>query len=332
MTTVRQLASELKMSSRDVLERARMLGSDVSGDSSVVDPATTERLRAERRGARDGARDPWSGARSPGRMAESSSESMTSVLERPSRSGTRVPSPAGDGGHGPPPPPGSPRSPTPPGGGAGRVVSQLTELPLLILLAFVIAVIIKTFLVQAFFIPSGSMFPTLHVGDRVLVEKLSYRFGQPERGDVVVFAKSVFGRSTPDLPWYLDARNFLRELLGLPTGSEQDYIKRIVAVGGDTVRYSGTPRRLIVNGEVAREPYTRARRDRFSPSLVASDCRRLRMQTVAGGCRVPEGKVFVMGDNRSNSEDSRAIGPVKETKIVGHAFVIIWPPGDVGTV
>jgi signal peptidase I len=206
------------------------------------------------------------------------------------------------------------------------------ELPLLILLAFVMAVIIKTFLVQAFFIPSGSMSPTLHVGDRVLVEKVSYRFGEAERGDVVVFAQSVFGRSTPDLPWQLDARNFLRELLGLPTGSEQDYIKRIVAVGGDTVRYSGTPRRLVVNGEVVREPYMRARRDRFSPSLAASDCRRLRMQAVADGCRVPEGRVFVMGDNRSNSEDSRAIGPIKETKIVGHAFVIIWPAGDFGGI
>jgi signal peptidase I len=210
-------------------------------------------------------------------------------------------------------------------------VSQLTELPLLILLAFVIAVIIKTFLVQAFFIPSGSMFPTLHVGDRVLVEKLSYRFGETERGDVVVFAQSVFG-PTADLPWYLDARNFLRELLGLPTGSEQDYIKRVVAVGGDTVRYSGIPRRLVVNGQVVHESYLRARRDRFSPSLMSSDCRRLRMQAVAGGCRVPEGRVFVMGDNRSNSEDSRAIGPIKQTKVVGHAFVIIWPPGDIGGI
>ena len=250
------------------------------------------------------------------------------MLERPRDAATRAPSGAGRGG-GPPVRPGANGSSSPSGGGPGRIVSQLTELPLLILVAFVIAVVIKTFLVQAFFIPSGSMFPTLHVGDRVLVEKLSYRFGEPGRGDVVVFAKSVFGRRPPDLPWYHDARNFLRELLGLPTGAEADYIKRIVAVAGDTVRYAGTPRQLVVNGEVVGEPYIRGGRDRFSPSLRRSDCRRLRMRPAGGGCRVPEGRVFVMGDNRSNSEDSRAIGPVRESKIVGHAFVIIWPAGDI---
>jgi signal peptidase I len=217
-------------------------------------------------------------------------------------------------------------------GGRGRLLAQLTELPLLVLLAFVIAVVIKTFLLQAFFIPSGSMFPTLHVGDRVLVEKLSYRFGQPERGDVVVFAKSVFGNHLPELPWYLDARNFLRELLGLPTGAEQDYIKRVVAVEGDVVRYAGTPRRLMVAGREVSEPYIRGGRDRFSPSLTTRDCARLDMSAARGGCVVPDDKVFVMGDNRSNSEDSRAIGPISEKKIVGNAFVIIWPPGDIGSL
>jgi signal peptidase I len=317
------------LTSRDVLERARMLGCHVSGDSSVIDPATTERLRAQMHGDGRAARDAWNAAHARGGEAEGSRESRTSVLERSDPPGTRTLSEAGRGDGGPRRPSANGSS-SGPDGGRGRIVSQLTELPLLILLAFVIAVVIKTFLVQAFFIPSGSMFPTLHVGDRVLVEKLSYRFGEPGRGDVVVFAKSVFGRGTPELPWYLDARNFLRELLGLPTGAEADYIKRIVAVGGDTVRYAGTPRQLVVNGEIVSEPHVRGGRDRFSPSLVGSDCRRLRMRPANGGCRVPEGRVFVMGDNRSNSEDSRAIGPVKETKIVGHAFLIIWPPGDIG--
>jgi signal peptidase I len=312
MPTVRELASELGMSSREVLDRARRLGSKVSGELSIVDPVTTEQLRAQ-----------WHRSRPTDWPARATSETRT----RPERPTTVLPRPAGAGGRGDGE--GGPRYPDRNGGG-GRLLAQLTELPLLVLLAFVIAVVIKTFLLQAFFIPSGSMLPTLNVGDRVLVEKLSYRFGEPARADVVVFAKSVFGRAGIDLPWYLDVRNFLRELLGLPTGAEQDYIKRVVAVGGDTVRYAGTPRRLVVNGERVDEPYIRGGRDRFSPTLTARDCDRLGMRASRGGCRVPRGRVFVMGDNRGDSEDSRAIGPIRENKIVGHAFVIIWPPGDFG--
>lgn len=208
---------------------------------------------------------------------------------------------------------------------------RMAELPILVLLALAIAVVIKTFLVQAFYIPSGSMFPTLHVGDRVLVEKLSYRFGGPGRGDVVVFEKDVFGQE-PDVPWHQDLRNFMRDLLGLPTGQSQDYIKRIVAVEGDTIRYSGTPRKLLVNGEEQNQSYIRGGRDRSSPTVTTDDCRRLQMEKTKDGCLVPNDMVFVMGDNRSNSEDSRVLGPIGENKIVGQAFLIIWPPGDFGTV
>lgn len=209
------------------------------------------------------------------------------------------------------------------------VLAHLTELPMLIAAAFVIAVVIKTFLVQAFFIPSESMLPTLHPGDRVLVEKLGYRFSEPSRGDVVVFEKTVFGEA-PDVPWYQDGKNFVRELLGLPTGVEEDYIKRIVAVGGDTIRYSGTPRALMINGNEVDQPFIRGGRDRFSSSLTAQDCERLGMRAHEGGCLVPAGRVFVMGDNRGDSEDSRILGPIDEDRIVGRAFVIIWPPGDAG--
>lgn len=209
--------------------------------------------------------------------------------------------------------------------------NKATEIPLLVLMAFVIAIIIKTFLVQAFFIPSTSMLPTLHTGDRVLVEKLSYRFTSPSRGDVVVFEKSVFG-SHPgqDRPWHEDAQGFFRELLGLPTGTEEDYIKRIVAVGGDVIEYKGSPRKLFVNEEKVPQPFVYRGRDTGSPTLTSSDCKRLDMQRAGSGCRVPAGKVFVMGDNRANSEDSRILGPIDEDKIVGRAFVIIWPPSDFG--
>lgn len=229
----------------------------------------------------------------------------------------------------------------PPSGGNGRptkskkpkkggFVHQLVELPILILFAFVIAVLIKTFLLQAFFIPSGSMVPTLRVGDRVLVEKVTYIWDEPSQGDVVVFARSVFGQKPPDVPWYDDLRNYMRELLGLPTGTEEDYIKRIVAVAGDSVRYEGKPRTLYVNGEKVEESYIKNGVDRTSGPLTANDCQRLEMEVADGGCRVPAGRVFVMGDNRSNSADSRDIGPVDEDKIIGRAFVVIWPPEDFG--
>ena len=211
------------------------------------------------------------------------------------------------------------------------LIARITEIPILILLAFGIAILIKTFLVQAFYIPSGSMQPTLQVGDRVLVEKVGYVFGGPERNHVVVFEKSVFG-GTKDLPWTTDARNFFRELLGLPTGGTEDYIKRVVAIGGDEISYEGKPRVLTINGQKVDQPYVKGGVDNSSPTLTSSDCKRLDMDKAGPGCRVPAGKVFVMGDNRSNSEDSRVLGPIDEDKIVGHAFLIIWPASDFGTL
>ena len=208
---------------------------------------------------------------------------------------------------------------------------KIGEIPLLVFLAFFIAVIIKTFLVQAFYIPSGSMIPTLQVGDRVLVEKISYLWGRPSRGDVVVFEKSVFGaKNTPDLPWYDDARVFLKEMLGLPTGINEDYIKRVVAVGGDTISYRGSPRKMFINGEKVDQSYVRTGKDSSSPTLTGDDCKRLKMERAGKACRVPAGKLFVMGDNRNNSEDSRVLGPIDGDKVVGRAFVVIWPPADFG--
>ncbi|MGH2806205.1 MAG: signal peptidase I [Actinomycetota bacterium] len=208
---------------------------------------------------------------------------------------------------------------------------QVAELPMLVVFAFLIAIVIKTFLVQAFFIPSGSMIPTLRVGDRVLVEKISYRLHEPRRNDIIVFARELLG-PPPDVPWPQDIRNFLRELVGLPTGDEEDFIKRVVAVGGDTIRYEGTPRKLIVNGERVEQDYINHNQDRSSPSLTEKDCRRLKMDVAGQGCRVPAGRVFVMGDNRGNSQDSRFLGAIEEDKIIGRGFVIIWPLEDLGTL
>lgn len=201
----------------------------------------------------------------------------------------------------------------------GRRHSFWRELPILIVVAFLIALLIKTFVLQAFFIPSASMEPTLVVGDRVLVEKLTYRFGDPGRGDVVVFERDLVDLTRPDPPpedesLWEDVRNAFRELFGFPTGTEQDFIKRVIAKGGDEVE--ARDGQVLVNGAAIEEPY-------LPEGTSTSDF---------GPVTVEEGMIFVMGDNRSNSDDSRNFGPVPVDTVVGHAFLLIWPPADFDTL
>lgn len=293
MPRVYEVARECGVPSKEVLKVLAEHGVDAASHSSTIDEQTADAVRAE-----------------------------FDVLERRLPAGE--PEPTGGAA------PAKPVAQRPERKGLGRrLLSHLTELPVLVLFAFVIAVVIKTFLVQAFFIPSGSMIPTLRRGDRVLVEKLSYLADGPDRGDVVVFERSFFGEP-PDVPWYEDTKNFFRELLGLPTGNEEDYIKRVVAVGGDTIRYVGSPRRLYINGEIVDQPFVNHGKDSGSPTLTDRDCRRLDMEVEGDGCLVPAGQIFVMGDNRGDSEDSRILGPVDEDRVVGRAFVLIWPPGRFG--
>ena len=191
------------------------------------------------------------------------------------------------------------------------------ELPVLIIIAIAVALIIKTFVLQAFFIPSASMEPTLREGDRVLVEKVSYALGNPQRGQVIVFERdisSVLPVEPIELDWRQRIGNAVRELFGFPTGLTQDYIKRVVAVEGDSVE--GRDGKLYVNGAEVEETY-------LTEGQLTSDF---------GPVSIPTDHVFVMGDNRDNSDDSRGFGPVPEDRIVGHAFVLIWPPVDVSTL
>ena len=182
------------------------------------------------------------------------------------------------------------------------------ELPVLVVIAFVAALLIKTFLLQAFFIPSASMEPTLRSGDRVLVEKLSFRFGNPDQGDVVVFEKEV-GVLPPeeDGSFIEDIGDGVRSLFGFPTEGTQDFIKRVMAVSGDTIE--GRDGVIYVNGEAVDEPY-------LPEGTITADF----PQYV-----VPQGEIFVMGDNRGNSDDSRSFGGIPEDTVVGRAFVLIWP-------
>lgn len=190
------------------------------------------------------------------------------------------------------------------------------ELPVLVVIAFVIALLLKSFVLQAFYIPSASMEDTLLIGDRVLVEKVTYRFSDPDRGDVIVFEKDLGGAPLPEAdrsPIDKVADSF-KSLFGFPTGSEQDFIKRVVAVGGDTVE--GKDGRLLVNGAPIDEPY-------LADGVETS---------AFGPVDVPADTIFVMGDNRGNSDDSRNFGPISEDTVVGRAFVLIWPPADFSTL
>lgn len=184
------------------------------------------------------------------------------------------------------------------------------ELPVLIIVALFVAVLIKTFLVQAFFIPSESMQDTLLVGDRVMVNKLAYRFGEPARGDVIVF-DSPLEEHHPDENLLGAVVRNVAEALGLST-PDSALIKRVIAIGGDTLQVRGN--QVYVNGEAIDEPYL---------------TRSIRMPDY-GPIDVPVDHVFVMGDNRNRSEDSRVFGPIHESTIIGRAFVKVWPPGRWG--
>jgi signal peptidase I len=174
--------------------------------------------------------------------------------------------------------------------GMSRSTRSAIEWVAVIVGALVVALVVKTFLIQAFYIPSESMVPTLQVGDRVLVNKLSYTRGDVDRGDIVVFAR-------PGGP-----------------GSDgiADLIKRVVALPGETVE--GRDGAVHIDGERLDEPYLPdgTTTSPFPPSTV------------------PEDHVWVMGDNRGASDDSRRFHAVPMDDVVGRAFVVIWPLSEIG--
>jgi len=191
-------------------------------------------------------------------------------------------------------------------------LAVVRETVVLVALAILLAVVFKTFLVAAFYIPSGSMESTLNVSDRVLVEKVSYRFGDVQDGDVVVFVHDDLGLE-PSGSSNPVARFFssLGQAIGLVPPSDRDFIKRVVGVPGDEITCDGHLQR---NGKPVDEPY-------LDPGVTTEGCKPM---------TVPAGKLYVMGDNRTNSQDSRSFGVIDRSDVVGRAFVRIWPLTHVG--
>ncbi|MFC7843941.1 signal peptidase I [Streptomyces sp. NPDC057382] len=209
--------------------------------------------------------------------------------------------------------------------------SAVKEIPLLVGVAVLIALVLKTFLVQAFVIPSGSMEQTIQIGDRVLVDKLTPWFGsKPARGDVVVF-KDPGGwlqdeQTAPkkeDPVVVKQVKEGLTFIGLLPSENEKDLIKRVVGVGGDRVTCCDAQGRVTVNGIPLNEDY-------LYPGAAPSD--------TPFDITVPQGRLWVMGDHRNNSADSRAHqntdygGTVSEDEVVGRAMVIAWPFGHWTTL
>ena len=187
---------------------------------------------------------------------------------------------------------------------------SLLEIPVLLLIAGLAAFLVKTFVAQAFYIPSASMVPQLQVNDRVVVSKLSYRLHDPHRGDIVVFLAPP-SEQEPAPP---DSRNVIVRFVvrvgrdvGVIPPSTEDFIKRVIGLPGDTVE--GKDGRVWVNGQYLYEPYLPS--GTFTSNF--------------GPVKLPAGKYWVMGDNREDSRDSRFFGPIKGSTIVGRTVFRVWP-------
>ena len=170
------------------------------------------------------------------------------------------------------------------------LLRQGVELVVTLLVAVVIAQAVRTWVVQPFVVPTGSMLPTIQLKDQVLANKFVYRFEQPKRGDIVVFDD--------------------------PTGEVETLIKRVIAVGGQTVDVRDG--KVWVDGKALVEPYTHGQPN--TPQVIQLPI------------KIPLGYIWVMGDNRTQSKDSRTLGPIPLSLVHGRAFATYWPPDRIGVL
>ena len=185
-------------------------------------------------------------------------------------------------------------------------LAAVAELALLLFAAVCLTLVVKANVAQAFSIPSESMVPQLEVGDRVVVSKTSYRLHDVRRGDIVVFPHPSAAPDDDGL--VAGAVHDLLETVGLRQPPEEELIKRVIGLPGEVV--GAEDGHVVVDGRALIEPY-------LPPGTATGSF---------GPTVVPPGHVFVMGDNRGNSADSRMIGPIEVDTIVGRAIARVWPP------
>jgi signal peptidase I len=182
-----------------------------------------------------------------------------------------------------------------------RPYRTVLEWTILLMAVVLCTLLLRAYVVQSFSIPSLSMYPTLQVGDRIIVNKLSYDLHGIHRGDIVVFAR--------------------------PKLEDQEYadlVKRVVGLPGETISSRGC--RIYINGKPLSEPWLPPGPDSCSTSLPGDAHPQFNLP---GPVKIPPGEYYVMGDNRTDSEDSRFFGPIPGSLIVGRAVVVVWPLGHL---
>ena len=199
---------------------------------------------------------------------------------------------------------------TPKSSGGGAAFTMAREFAVLIAVAIAVAFVMKATVAQAFYIPSPSMVPQLEVHDRIVVSKLAYHLHDPRRGDIVVFDCPPEAPNCKQPVHRFIVARLLRdvgEAVGMVQPDRDEYIKRVIALPGESVE--GREGRVFVNGQPLNEPY-------LPEGVTTEDF---------PAALVPAGTLWVMGDNRGDSEDSRAFGPIKRSKVVGRTVFRIWP-------
>lgn len=216
------------------------------------------------------------------------------------------------------------------------------ELPILLVIAFVMTFLIQTFLFKVYYIPSGSMEKTLHGvsegGDRVLVNKVVYDFSEPSPGEVVVFSGPATWAVEATIPgpttWYGNFFQAVGSVVGIAPPNEKDFVKRVIATAGQTVECCDADGHVMVDGKALDEPYIYQDWD-FTPG--SNDCTTvIRAERCFGPVEVPANSLWVMGDHRSGSKDSSwgcranaaptdCQGPIPVGNVIGHVVFIVMP-------